>query len=99
MELIGVETEKLKVSFLQTQKGKGYVRIAGSAGGPSIYTQLFAIKNSQVVERFNKLEIAGELSEATLNGKTLSHADATKYTSALPVSREPYLYFINIEEE
>lgn len=99
VELIGVETEKLKVSFLQTQKGKGYVRIAGSAGGPSIYTQLFAIKNSQVVERFNKLEIAGELSEATLNGKTLSHAYATKYTSALPVSREPYLYFINIEEE
>lgn len=98
VELIGVETEKLKVSFLQARRGKGYVRIAGSAGGPSIYTQLMAVRNSQVVERFNMLEVEGELQEAQLNGKTLSAAEAAKYTGALPDSREPYSYFMDISE-
>ena len=57
-----------------------------------------AVRNSQVVERFNMLEVEGELQEAQLNGKTLSAAEAAKYTGALPDNREPYSYFMDISE-
>jgi hypothetical protein len=97
-QLIGVETDKLHASFLQPQNGKGYVRIVGSAGGPSVYTQLFALKKSKVVERFNMLEVEGNIDEASLNGKTISRSEAADYLDRTPDDWDIYIYWRNIEE-
>ncbi len=97
-QLIGVETDKLHASFLQPQNGKGYVRIVGSAGGPSVYTQLFALKKSKVVERFNMLEVEGNIDEASLNGKTISRSEAADYLDRTPDDWDVYIYWRNIEE-
>ena len=99
VELIGVETEKRHVTFMQSRNGKGYVQIAGSAGGPSIYTQVVAIQKSKVAERFNMLEVEGEITEASLNGRTINKSEAANYLDKTPDKRNPYIYFIDIREE
>lgn len=98
VNLIGVENERMKPSFRQVRDGKGYVLIGGSAGGPSYYTEVFEIKNSQVVRCFKSLEIYGEIDECSFDGKNASKEEGAAYVKSLPEVRDPYVYFMNIEE-
>ena len=98
IRLIGVETEKLRPSFTQVSGGKGWLRIAGSAGGPAVFTQLYELKNSQVVHRVTALEVYGELDECTFDGKPFAKDKAADYIKSLPVPRDPYLYWAEIQE-
>ena len=98
IKLIGVETDKLHASFLQSHQGTGYLRIAGSAGGPAMFTQIYEIRQSQLVHRFTALEVYGELDECTFDGKPFAKDRAQSYLKALPVTRDPYLYWAQIQE-
>lgn len=98
VSLIGVEDGRLQTSFRQVRDGKGYVQIGGSAGGPSIYTQVFEIKNSQVVRRFTSLEIYGEIDECNFDGKNVTKEEGAAYIKSLPEVRDPYIYFMDINE-
>ena len=98
IRLIGVETDRLHASFLQAHKDIGYLRIAGSAGGPAIFTQIFEIRKSQPVHRFTALEVYGEFDECTFDGKPFAKDRAEVYLKALPQSRDPYIYWAEIQE-
>jgi hypothetical protein len=98
ISLIGVEDGRLQTSFRQVRDGKGYVQIGGSAGGPSMYTQIFEIKKSQVVRRFTSLEIYGEIDECSFDGKNATKEEGAAYIKSLPEVRDPYIYFMDINE-
>ena len=98
IKLIGVETDRLHASFLQPRDGSGFLRIAGSVGGPSVFTQIYEIRQSQLVHRFTALEIYGELNECTFDGKPFEKEMAQSFLKFLPPTRDPYLYWMNVEE-
>lgn len=98
IQLVGVETDRLHMSFLRNKNGKGYVRISGSAGGPSMYTQVFEISNSRLVHTFTSLEVYGEIDECTFDGKPLSKEKGQEYISSLPPANEPYIYWMNVDD-
>ena len=88
IDLIGVETDRFPAYTREQQDGKGYFCKGGSAGGPSYYTEIVTLKNSRVVDRFNQLEVYGELENATLNGKEVGEEQAGAFMKALPESAE-----------
>lgn len=98
VSLIGVEDGRLMASFRQVRDGKGYVVIGGSAGGPSYYTQVFEIKNSQVVRNYKALEIYGEIDECSFDNKNATKEEGAAYVKSLPEVRDPYIYFMSINE-
>ncbi|MBQ8988408.1 MAG: hypothetical protein IJ067_01790 [Prevotella sp.] len=99
ISLVGVENGRLQVSFRRATGGKGYVVISGSAGGPSMHTEVYELKNSEVVHRFWALEIYGEIDECTVNGKEATKEEGEAYLKSLPEAYEPYKYFTPIGEE
>lgn len=95
--LIGVETERWKPVFYQTRDGVGYLKIAGSAGGPSYYSQVFELKNSRVVRRFTCMEVYGEIDGCAFDGKDAVADEGERYLRSLPQTREPFIYWREIE--
>ena len=98
IRLIGVETDKLHPSFTQVRDGKGWLCISGSAGGPAVFSQVYELQKSQVVHRLTALEVYGELDECTFDGKPFAKDKYAVYMKSLPVSRDPYLYWAEIQE-
>ena len=95
-KLIAVETPKLKPSM--GEKGDmHYLSISGSAGGPSIYSQIFGFKNGKQVEHFTALFVYGEIDGCELNGKELSKEAGQAYCDKLPESKEINAYFKDID--
>ena len=88
----------MHASFLQPRDGSGFLRIAGSVGGPSVFTQIYEIRQSQLVHRFTALEIYGELNECTFDGKPFEKEMAQSFLKFLPPTRDPYIYWMNVEE-
>ena len=99
VELIGVEDGRMQPSFFQTKDGKGYFMISGAAGGPSWYSAIYELKNSRVVHTLTVLEVYGEVEECAMDGKDISKEKCRAYMKALPASKEPYLYWNDIEEK
>jgi hypothetical protein len=99
VELIGVETGRLKPTFYQKRDGKGYLSISGSAGGPSYYTQVFELQNSRRVRTFNCLQVYGDIDECGFDGKTISADAGERYLKSLPQTKEPYLYWRDLEAQ
>lgn len=85
--LIGCETFRMKAYMRERQDGKGYVCIAGPAGGPSYFTQVYTLQDSRVVERFSQLQVYDDIDEAWIDDQTISGADARAYMEALPASK------------
>lgn len=88
IEFMAAETPKLRPTRLKAQNNKGWLYIAGSAGGPAIYTEIVGVKNSQVMEQFNMMEEYGEITDANLNHKTINKNQAADYLDKLPDSEE-----------
>ena len=97
-KLIATENGRLQPSFLCSKNGVGYLRISGSAGGPSMYTQIFELKNSQVIHRFTVLEIYGEIDECTFDGKPMDKEAGKKYLESLPEVNNISLWWREIQE-
>lgn len=96
-KLIATENGRLHPSFLRSKNGVGYLRISGSAGGPSMYTQIFELKNSQVIHRFTVLEIYGEIDECTFDGKPMDKEAGKQYMESLPEVNDIALWWREIE--
>jgi len=99
IELIGVESARKSPSFHQASEKHGFLKLSGPAGGPSWYTEIYELKNSQVVHRVTMLEIYGEIDEAGMDGHDMSKEDCEKYVSALPKAYDPYIYWREIEQK
>ena len=96
--LIAAETAKMKPS--QAKQGDvGYLRLSGSAGGPSQYVEIYAFKDGKRTEYFTALMVAGEISGCSLNGRDISVEAGQAYLAKLPKFEEMPDYFRNIEEE
>ena len=90
----------MKASFKRSNDGRGSVKIAGPAGGSSYSTELYVLKKSQVVERFFMMEVEGEITDAELNGKTLTKWEAADYLDKTPsIDNKPYLFWQEKEEQ
>lgn len=99
VELIGVETPRLKPVFYIARNGTGYLKIAGSAGGPSYYTQVFELKKSHVVRRFNCMEVYGDIDNCEFDGKSATPEEGERYLKSLPDTRDPYIYWRDLENK
>ena len=98
LKLISTVRANLKPSFPESRNGNHYLMLSGSAGGPSYYTEIFKFKGGKVVEKFNAMEIYGEIDECSLNGKTISKEQGKAYMNAVPDATEPYIFWQEIEE-
>ncbi len=99
-ELIGVETEKMKARFNRSNDKRGSVTIAGPAGGPSYATEVYVLKGSKVVDRFGMMELEGEITDAELNGKTLTKWEAAEFLDKSPSNDNKVdVYFYEKREE
>lgn len=87
LELIGIETERFQPYTREIKDGKGYFCKSGSAGGPSYYTEIIALQDSRIVERFNQLQVYEDV-EAELNGRELNQEEIEAYREALPEGKE-----------
>ncbi|MBQ7420501.1 MAG: hypothetical protein IJV17_07195 [Prevotella sp.] len=97
-QLIATEDEKSTLTFI-SEKGKGCVKVTHEEGNFTSM-KLFILKGSQVVERFALQDLDGEITDAELNGKTLTKWEAADYLDKTP--SEVYdtgNYFINIDKE
>ena len=97
-QLVAIEDDKTGIAFYQGN-GKGYVKIT-SEDGNFRTTKLYAIKGSQVVERFSMKDLDGEITESKLNGKTLTKWEAADYLDKLPLNEyKVYPYWKDINEK
>ena len=87
------------LNALRFFEGTGYAVLAGSAGGPSMHYEVWKIVNSRVTERFWGLQIYGEMSECSLNGKAIGKEQGEKYLNSLPKVLDPYVYWIDIDHQ
>ena len=97
-KLIAVETPKMKPSTAE-KDGVGYLRLSGSAGGPSQYAEIYAFKDGKQKEYFTALFVAGEIDGCGLNDRDISVEAGKAYLAKLPKFEEMPGYFKNIEEE
>jgi hypothetical protein len=97
-KLIAVETPKMKPSVAE-KDGVGYLRLSGSAGGPSQYAEIYAFKDGKQKEYFTALFVAGEIDGCGLNDRDISVEAGKAYLAKLPKFEEMPTYFKNIEEE
>lgn len=97
LKLIGTVRPNLKPSFPQHMGNGNYLVLSGPAGGPSYYYEIYKMMNGEVVEKFNALEVYGEIDECTLNGKTISAAEGKAYMEAIPDAEEPFIFWTDIE--
>ncbi len=98
-ELIGTVRGNFKPSFPKSRDGNCYLVISGPAGGPSYYTEIFKFKNGTVIERFNGLQVYGELDGCALNGKEISVEQGKAYMQAVPEAQEPFIYWNEISDK
>ena len=96
-KLIATENGRLHPTVLRSRNGVGYLRISGSAGGPSIYTQVFELKNSQVIHRFTALEIYGEIDECSFDGKPMDKEAGKRYMASLPEVNDIAIWWNEIQ--
>ena len=98
-ELIGTVRASFRPSFPKSRDGNCYLVISGPAGGPSYYTEIFKFSNGKVIERFNGLEVYGELDGCALNGKEISVEQGKAYMKAVPEAEEPFIYWTEINDK
>lgn len=95
---IAAETAKMKPA--QAKQGDvSYLRISGSAGGPSQYIEIYAFKNGKRIETFTALLVAGDVSECSLNGKEIGEDAGQAYLAKLPSFGDLNSYFKDIETD
>ena len=82
-----------------SKDGVSYLRLSGSAGGPSQYVEIYAFKDGKRKEYFTALLVAGEIDGCGLNDRDISVEAGKAYLAKLPKFEEITAYFKNIEEE
>ena len=79
--------------------GNHYLVLSGPAGGPAYYTEIYRLQDGKVVEKFNAMEVYGEIDECHLNGKTISAEEGKAYMKAIPEATEPFIFWEEISNK
>ena len=96
-QLIGTEDERTGVVFRQTRNNVGYLQFGTPAGGPSWQQEIHAFKDGKRIEKFNVLEVEGEIEECSLNGKAISKEAGRAYLNKVPQGQDITAYFRDME--
>jgi len=94
--LVAIENPRLRPSKSE-KDGISYLKFAGSAGGPSWQQEIHAFKDGKRIEKFNVLEVEGEIEECSLNGKAISKEAGRAYLNKVPQGQEITAYFRDME--
>ena len=97
LSLIAIENPRLRPSSCQ-KDGLSYLKFEGSAGGPSWQREIHVFKNGKRIEKFNVLEVEGEIDECSLNGKNLSKEEGRAYLNKVPEGQKITAYFREIPQ-
>ena len=93
-----IEVENVHQQPSKCEKdGISYLKFSGSAGGPSMQHIIYAFQNGKKLWTLFALEIYGELSECTLNGKEISKEEGKAYLDKIPEGKEITAWFKDIE--
>ena len=98
ISLVAIENPRLRPSSCQ-KDGLSYLKFEGSAGGPSWQREIYVFKDGKRIEKFNSLEIEGEIDECSLNGKPLSKEEGKAYLNKIPEGQKITAYFRDIESK
>ena len=98
LKLITTVRANLKPSFPRNNAGNHYLMLSGPAGGPSYYYEVYTLRDGKVVERFNALEVYGEIDGCSLNGKDISAQEGKAYMDAIPEAEEPFIFWQEINQ-
>ena len=98
ISLVAIENPRLRPSSCQ-KDGFSYLKFEGSAGGPSWQREIHVFKNGKRIEKFNSLEIEGEIDECSLNGKPLSKEEGRAYLNKIPEGQKITAWFRDIESK
>ena len=96
LSLVAIENPRLRPSSCQ-KDGISYLKFAGSAGGPSWQQEIHVFKDGKRIEKFNVLEMEGEIDECSLNGKALSKEEGRAYLDKIPQGQQITAYFRDIQ--
>ena len=91
-QLVGTFGHNIKPSFAHN-----YIVIAGPAGGPSYYYEVYHLQGGKLTETFYGTEVYGDMSECSLNGKDISTAEGAAWLKAVPEAQQTNLYWQDIE--
>lgn len=86
------------INLTWSEGGKGYVIFARFAGGPSVFTNIYGIKNSKVEDNFGLMEVYGEYESASLNGKEIGKEAAQSFMAKLPRASNRQIYYMDIDK-
>lgn len=95
VQLVSVESSKMKFHFRQKDWNTGYVYIGGSMGGPTYYEKVVKLKGSRIVETLETNRVYDDI-DATLNGRKITADQAQAWLDAMP--REDYNHNANWQE-
>jgi len=98
IKLIAVETPRMKPSSV-SKNGISYLKVSGTAGGPSMYSQIWSFKDGKQIEEATVLEVYGEVDECKVNGKQLTKEEGKTYFDNIPQGEPINAYFKDIETE
>lgn len=76
-----------------------YLKFGGSPGGPSYQHIIYAFKGGKQLWKLFVLEVYGEISECSLNGKNISVEEGKAYMEKIPEGQEITAYFRDIEPQ
>lgn len=72
---------------------RSYLSVSGPAGGPAWYKMVYTLVDGEIVETLSVLEVAGEITDCTLNGRPTIPDAAKGRLARLPVLTAPTPYF------
>ena len=94
--LVAVENPRFRP--LQCQKdGISYLKLSGSAGGPSWQQEIHAFKDGKRIWKLNVLQVEGEIYECGLNDKDISKEECKAYLDKVPEGQQISAWFKDIE--
>jgi hypothetical protein len=95
-KLVDVENAHQSPSSCQ-KDGIQYLKFSGSAGGPAYQHIIYAFKDGKQLWQLFALEVYGELSECSLNGKDISKEEGQAYLDKVPEGKEINAWFKDID--
>ena len=97
-QLIAIENPRLKPSKAE-KDGVYYLKLAGSAGGPSWQQEIHAFQAGKRIWKLNVLEVYGEIDGASLNDKDITVEEGKAYLDKVPDGKEIDAWFKDINGE
>ena len=96
--LVSVKNKSLQPSTC-SKDGYSYLKMEGTAGGPSWQTVVYAFKDGKQVWEFFCLEVYGEIDECMLNKKQMSKEEGRIFKDKIPEGEKINAYFRDINEK